>query len=230
MNSSRSKTLSAAAVWAVVSAVAPLTVSAQLLYTNGVPDNQNGLIVNNGFTSANDFSVATPTSLTSFDWYFLRRGSAGPSTIFGNFSWEILANSAGEPSGSALATGSVSNASASKTSFACCIGQGHLYDTYLFSGISFNSLSLGPGTYWLGLGGFSETSHSPYTGYWASSVGHSGNEAWEFHDGSWFTFQMEGSYNIYGTAQNAVPEPGSIALLATGLIVLVPAFRRKLKI
>jgi hypothetical protein len=89
---------------------------------------------------------------------------------------------------------------------------------------------LGPGTYWLGLGGFSETAQSPYTGYWASSVGHSGNEAWEFHNGVWFTFPMEGSYNIYGTAASVVPEPGSIALLATGLIALVPAFRRKLTI
>jgi hypothetical protein len=96
--------------------------------------------------------------------------------------------------------------------------------------VSFNGLSLGAGTYWLGIGGFSETSHAPYTAYWASSVGRSGNEAWEFHSGTWYTYPMEGAFNVYGRAQTVVPEPGSIALLATGLIALVPTFRRKLRI
>jgi hypothetical protein len=206
----------------------PQTGASQVVYSNGSPDNLGGLRVNGGFVSANDFHVGAPTTLTSFDWYSLRVGNAGPLNTTDNFSWTIFSDAAGQP-GSALGGASVTGATGTRTAFYCC-GTSHLYQTYSFSGIGLGGLSLGAGTYWLAIGNFAETLPG-LTGvnaraYWASSSGFSGDESYTFNGGSWTEVPMEGAFTIYGT--QAVPEPGSLALLALGLVALVPTFRRKL--
>jgi hypothetical protein len=210
--------------------VAPATSSAQVVYDNGVPDNSFGLKIFEPFTAANDFRLAATTQLSWFDWYAQSLGGSGPSTITADFWWRILRDDSGRP-GSLVATGNVIGAVGTLSAQgSCCNPMPMEYQGYRFSNSSLNSTTLGAGTYWLAIGGFTSSYQSNY--YWANSNGVRGNEAKRYTGSEWQTYPFEGAFTVYGTPGSDVaiaPEPASLVLLATGLGSLGGFVRRRRK-
>ena len=194
----------------------PILGAAQLIYTNGVPDNIQGWGVYGPNRIANDFPLLSTTQLGSFEWYLLR-STLGPRTISSSFNWTIYNDAGGTVGSTVLGSGTVTNATGTKqTGF-----------SYIFSNVSFGGLTLDAGRYWLAIGGYVDPTDPDY-GYWATSA-QDGNQAGQHNGSGWSSTDAEGAFSIYGTV-STVPEPGSLALLATGLVGLVPTFKRKLRL
>jgi hypothetical protein len=206
-----------AALLTVALAVGASTANAQqVVFDNGTPNNSSGLRIHTPWESANDFKLSSATELTSFNWYALASGTSGPASVTASFYWRILSDLNGLPGG-VLASGAVSGATGSLTSFGCCSPQTWTYQGYAFS-TSLNSTTLGAGVYWLSIGGFT----SAYTSEWrwaSSTQGYYGNEAKRKEGDVWNTYPNEGAFTIYGNPSedvNIAPEPATLALLATG--------------
>jgi hypothetical protein len=202
--------LRAAALFLLASA---LSSSAAVVYDNGGPDGISGNEMT-GWLQAEDFVLGASSHITGVRFWTVESGSP----FAGSFEWSIRSDSGGSP-GSVLATG-LTTATRTAQGSGCCGLNRFQNDINV-------SLNLIAGTtYWLSLHNGPSAS-ADYAGmYWETTAANgtlNGRENQSPYSGGWSSNGQEHAFALSG--DGAVPEPGTWALLASGITVCL--FRRR---
>ncbi len=220
----------------VTAALAPSAASGQVLYNNP-PDLNTGWGPMSPFSFANDFSLASTQTVSSFTWWaaisFTVPGT--PPTLASSFDWAVTAGASGQP-GAVIASGVASNLTGFNTSSCCGGGQGGFEFTQAVGGLTLP----GSATYWVTIANFEAGNGGD--AYWETATPMGNPE--EFNSGTgWQKIAAglgvpnEGALCVSGPAGgcsptdvSATPEPGSLVLLATGLAAVVGIARKRRKL
>lgn len=199
----------------VMVAMFAVPASAETLYTNGPTNGTiNAAFMSGPYEVANSFTLSGASTLTGVNFGVWAYPGDTPQTV----DWEVGSAPFGSNPGSGV-DASLTNTFLFVTFFS--------FDVYDES-FDLPSIGLGSGTYWLTLQNAVSTND--------------GALAWDFSNGPsiayqtaqglpFLTVQLAGSesFQILGTAtMSPVPEPGTLTLLGTGLLSLLPLARRKL--
>jgi hypothetical protein len=135
------------------------------IYSSGPPDENSGDSMPQWIILANDFTLACTAEIDEIRFYAVDNGFGGFSRDVG---WRIYEDNAGMP-------GAIIDEGVATAGAAVDHGWGGIYTSYLMT-LSIDTVTLDPGTYWLGLhdGSFQSTQ-----GYslmlWEASAGGSSN-------------------------------------------------------
>ena len=201
--------------------VAPRSVGAQVVYSNGAPNSQAGWDIFNDYRAADDFGVA---SLLQFDqirfWGLLPSlGTYAPS-IF----WQILSDAGGVPGPTVVVGGSAVATPTLRTSLP--FG----FDSWQFD-LDVGPQLLGPGIFWLALHDGAPGDITDSTLLWEMTSGQSGSEfainfipadEWTGNSGGDLAFELRDSSPV-----TATPEPTTIVLVVTGFAGIAMWKRRR---
>jgi hypothetical protein len=191
--------------------------SAGVLYDNG-PIN-GGIIawtINEGFAVTDSFELATNSTVTGVNFGAWAFGGDTPLSV----DWIISTSNAFDGSTS------VGSGTASLTN-AFQVTNGYGYNVYQ-SNFSVGSRQLNAGTYWLQLQNAVTTNAYPL--YWDENDGLSlayENTIGQLGSGSDPPGGSE-SFQILGAVGTATPEPSSLALFGSGILLMAGVLRRKL--
>jgi PEP-CTERM motif len=199
----------ASIVLLVLSLMVAAPAFAATLYSNGpINGTVNAWNTCCGFQVTESFNITSgPSTVTGFDGGFWLNPGDSPVQVDWSIGTSAFDNSLG--SGTAVLSNAV-----------FCSGCGFgFYDIYT-STASGLSVGLGNGAYWLTL----------QNGITAGA----GNMFWDENDGPSMAQQTgtgvigSEAFNIYGTSQTGVPEPGTLVMFASGILGLGGVIRRKL--
>ncbi len=210
--------------------MAPLACSvgsAALIYNNGAPNQASADSISD-LRVAEDMVVSSAGFLTSFEFWDVE----APGAYNGSISWFLFTNAAGTP-GTVIAQGNASTgAQITRTATANTnvFGFAEFDDVVNMTGsLTSGSLTVGAGTYWLGLhdGLITNTVFQDF--YWETTANNASTFG-EYQDltsgPAWVSTLQEHAFNVSGTLGSVVPEPGTWVLMSAGLAGLA-LLRRK---
>ena len=170
---------------------------------------------------AEDFSLASTYSITSISHLsFHTPSQVQPTSI----DWFLYDNNGTTP-GAVLFSG---NSTTYTTAVEQFVGQ---YDITRYS-IALSGITLGPGDYWVGFHNNTEAGYvDPHWAFASGGTSIDNRNAISTNDGlTWSNHYSGGDDDMAFRVEGAVvatPEPASLALLATGLVGIAAALRRK---
>lgn len=192
---------------------------ADVLYDNGTPDYYDAYPIYDFARSADDFTLTSASTLSSFTFWSAETPGNGFS---GTLTYGIYADNGGDLG--ALIT------SAATTSIARSATGLSLFDYFqeYKNDVTIAPVSLSAGTYWLALQDPNSTGM-----FWETAAPNASYNARRSNDGSfYFGTDRQLAFKMNGTAttSSAVPEGSTVALLALALPVIgAVAIRRRKK-
>ena len=184
-----------------------------IVYNNGGPNGIDGFAMGD-FNEADDFTLSGTTIITDVHFWNLQ-GTVDDYS--GSIAWAIYNNASGAP-GSVVASGVASPTHTSTGGSVSGLGE-------YTNDFNIAPLTLGLGHYWISLHDGPLTNNTFRDFYWetANPNGTLSSMAYDLvGTPGWFPNSSELAFNLTG---QAIPEPTSLALLATGAGLL--AWRRK---
>jgi hypothetical protein len=186
---------------------------AAVIYDNGAPNRDDGIEIT-GTIGADDFTLATATTLRAVRFWDMERGS----TYSGSITWSIYADDpvSNQP-GALLFRGNQTAVTRTELGVFGFQGIGHLE---VQNDFSVGAVPLGPGKYWLGLhnGPLSNDSFAANI-IWESAADNttatSKFDQAPFDTGGWTEWDIQQAFVLFDA--NPIPEPSAILLVGIAL-------------